>query len=199
MRKVYLFGEICVERAESFIVRIHELFEESGDPIAIYINSSGGSVTDALGMYDVLRNAPCEIYTIALGKVHSAAMIVLLSAPKENRVSYANTEFMTHDISWKSDGSRAFLKNRVEQLERTGKQMLSIYTRDTNLTIDQARGLFFEDMGDHYLDAIEAMQIGFISNIIMNESARFRINGRSGLHVLEPIDSAAEDEFTPVN
>src|SRR5207244_13481261 len=47
MRKVYLFGEINNERSEKFIAQLHELFEESSEPITIYINSCGGSVTDA--------------------------------------------------------------------------------------------------------------------------------------------------------
>jgi ATP-dependent protease ClpP protease subunit len=63
MRKVYLFGEICNDRSEKFIAQMHELFQASGEPITIYINSCGGSVTDALAIYDVLQNAARLIRT----------------------------------------------------------------------------------------------------------------------------------------
>jgi ATP-dependent Clp protease protease subunit len=199
MRKVYLFGEICNERSEKFIVQMHELFEQSGEPITVYINSCGGSVTDALAMYDVLQNAPCELFMVGLGKVHSAAVTVLLSVSKENRASYPNTEFMSHDISWKSEGPRAFLKDRVDQLERTVNQLLSVYTRDTHLTIEEARSLFFNDMADHYFGADDALKMGFVSNIISRETNPVQYPGRSDMHIIEPVGNRLGEELNAIN
>jgi ATP-dependent Clp protease protease subunit len=195
MRKVYLFGEINNERAEKFIAQLHELFEQSSDAVMIYINSCGGSVTDALAIYDVLRAAPCEVHLIGLGKVHSSALTILLAANKENRASYPNTEFMSHDISWKSDGPRAFLKDRVDQLERTVKQLLRIYTRDTNMSQEQARQMFFTDMADHYFSADEALEMGFIAEVIAGEIAV----GASVTNVPVVEAAAAQDESSAIN
>jgi ATP-dependent Clp protease protease subunit len=166
MRRIYLFGDICSERSEKFIAQLHDLFEEGGEPITIYLNSCGGSITEALAIYDVLQCAPCEIFTVGLGKVHSAAVTVLLSAPFKNRSAFPNTEFMSHDISWKSDGPRAFLRDRVDQLERTVGQLVAVYTRDTKLSREEAKRMFFTDLADHYFMPEEALQMGFISNII---------------------------------
>jgi len=193
MRRVYLFGDICNERAEKFIAQLHDLFEEGGDPITIFINSSGGSVTDALAIYDVLQNAPCDIYTVGLGKVHSAAVTVMLAAPRERRSSYPNTEFMSHDISWKSDGPRAFLKDRVDQLERTVHQLVTVYTRDTNLTADQARLIFFTDLADHYFTAREALETGFVSRIIPRETEPLGISVRPELRLVESVATVTGD------
>lgn len=195
MRKIYLFGEINNERAEKFIAQLHELFEQSSEPVTIYINSCGGSVTDALAIYDVLRAAPCAIHLIGLGKVHSSAITILLAANKENRASYPNTEFMSHDISWKSDGPRAYLKDRVDQLERTVKQLLRVYTRDTKLTAEQARQMFFADMADHYFNADEALEMGFISKIVAGEMAV----GATVTNVPVVEATAAQDESNAIN
>lgn len=199
MRRVYLFGEVCNERAEKFISQLHELFDENKDPITIFINSCGGSVTDALAIYDVLRSAPCEIHTAALGKVHSAAVTVLLAAPKANRSSYPNTEFMSHDVSWKSDGPRAFLKDRVDQLERTVKQLLCVYTSETDLSEDEARRLFFTDLADHYFTPEEALKIGFVSRIHGAESKHTHSAAKSDLRPVEPISAAQSEEMTLIN
>ena len=193
MRRVYLFGDICNERAEKFIAQLHDLFEEGGDPITIFINSSGGSVTDALAIYDILQNAPCDIYTVGLGKVHSAAVTVMLAASRENRSSYPNTEFMSHDISWKSDGPRAFLKDRVDQLERTVQQLVAVYTRDTNLTADQARLMFFTDLADHYFTARDALETGFVSRIITRETEPLAISTRPELRLVESVANVTGD------
>ncbi|MFL6214284.1 MAG: ClpP family protease [Blastocatellia bacterium] len=194
MRKVYLFGEINNERAEKFIAQLHELFELSSEPVTIYINSCGGSVTDALAIYDVLRAAPCVIHLIGLGKIHSSALTILLAADREHRASYPNTEFMSHDISWKSDGPRAFLKDRVDQLERTVRQLLRIYTRDTRLTAEQARQMFFTDMADHYFNADEALELGFISEIIAGDIAV----GATVANV-QTVETTAQDESSAIN
>ncbi|MFP5263311.1 MAG: ClpP family protease [Blastocatellia bacterium] len=199
MRKVYLFGEICNERAEKFIAHMHELFEQGGEPITVFVNSCGGSVTDALALYDVVQNAPCEVHMVGLGKVHSAAVTVLLSVSRENRATYPNTEFMSHDISWKSDGPRAFLKDRVDQLERTVSQLLSVYTRDTNLSVEQARGLFFNDMADHYFGAEDALRMGFVSQIISRDAAHVCHQRRSDLHLVEPVAGVMGDNFSAMN
>jgi len=203
MRKVYLFGEINNERTEKFITQLHELFEESREPITVFVNSCGGSVTDALAIYDVLQNAPCEISTVGLGKVHSSAITVLLSAPSANRASFPNTEFMSHDVSWKSDGPRAFLKDRVDQLERTVEQLLAVYTRDTNLSREQAGAVFFRDMADHYFSAEEALEMGFVSSIITRESGQLRGTACVGLSAVEvssvEVSSVTGEEMTAVN
>jgi ATP-dependent Clp protease, protease subunit len=193
MRRVYLFGDVCNERAEKFIAQLHEMFDEGVEPITIYINSVGGSVTDALAIYDVLQNAPCEIHTVGLGKVHSAAVTVLLSAPRANRASYPNTEFMSHDISWKSDGPRAFLKDRVDQLERTVNQLLRVYTRDTKLSAEQARMMFFTDLADHYFTAAEALEMGVVSRIISRDPAQVTTGARAELRLIEPIGAVTAD------
>jgi len=199
MRRVYLFGEVCNERAEKFIAQLHELFDENKDPITIFINSCGGSVTDALAIYDVLQSAPCDIYTVGLGKVHSAAVTVLLAPPKANRSTYPNTEFMSHDVSWKSDGPRAFLKDRVDQLERTVNQLLSVYTSDTNLSEEDARRLFFSDLADHYFTPEEAMEMGFVSRILGPEPSHSHSAARTDLRPVEPISAAQSEEMTLVN
>jgi ATP-dependent Clp protease, protease subunit len=198
MRRIYLFGDICNERAEKFIAELHDLFEEGQEPITIFINSSGGSVTDALAIYDVLQTAPCEVYTVGLGKVHSAAVTVLLAAPRENRASYPNTEFMSHDISWKSDGPRAFLKDRVDQLERTVVQLLGVYTRDTEINAEQARQMFFTDLADHYFTAEEALAMGFVSRIITRETGLFGTSARPDLRLVEPVSVAQEELISAV-
>ena len=199
MRRVYLFGDINNERTEKFIAQLHELFDENKDPITIYINSCGGSVTDALAIYDVLQNAPCDIHAVALGKVHSAAITVMLAPPKANRSTYRNTEFMSHDVSWKSDGPRAFLKDRVDQLERTVNQLLRVYISDTSLSEDDARRLFFTDLADHYFTPEEALEMGFVSQILGGDAVHERSAVRADLRAVEPISAAQSEEATLVN
>jgi ATP-dependent protease ClpP protease subunit len=92
---------------------------------------------------------------------------------------------MSHDISWKSDGPRTFLRDRVDQLERTVEQLLAVYTRDTNISREQAQRLFFTDLADHYFNAKEALEMGFVSSIITPESSLLRGSARPAMPAVE--------------
>ena len=199
MRRVYLFGEVSSERSEKFIGQLHDLFEESAEPITIYINSCGGSVTEALAIYDVLQCAPCEIFTVGLGKVHSAAVTVLLSAPADNRSAFPNTEFMSHDISWKSDGPRAYLRDRVDQLERTVSQLVAVYTRDTKLSAEEAKHMFFTDLADHYFMPEDALRMGFISSITGPAARSAMGPAQADARSPEPMGVIQSEAGAPVN
>jgi ATP-dependent protease ClpP protease subunit len=106
---------------------------------------------------------------------------------------------MSHDVSWKSDGPRAFLKDRVDQLERTVHQLLSVYTWDTNLSEADARRLFFSDQADHYFTPEEALKMGFVSRILGAEEAHSRAGARTDLRPVEPVGAAQAEEMTLVN
>jgi hypothetical protein len=77
--------------------------------------------------------------------------------------------------------------------------LLSVYTRDTNLTVDEARRLFFNDMADHYFGSEEALQMGFVSHIISRNTAHVHYPGRSDLHLIEPVSGLIGAETAAIN
>ncbi len=54
-------------------------------PITMYINSPGGSVTAGFAIYDIMNNIKCPIITIANGIAASMAAIILSSGSKGKR------------------------------------------------------------------------------------------------------------------
>ena len=58
----------------------------SKDPIQIYINSNGGSISAGLAIYDIMQYIPCEISTICMGLCASMAAVILAAGTKENAV-----------------------------------------------------------------------------------------------------------------
>lgn len=66
--------------------------------ILININSFGGVVDEALTIYDILRMSGKNIHANIIGECHSAAIILLLAAPAENRTANPNARALIHKV-----------------------------------------------------------------------------------------------------
>ena len=121
--------------------------------IYFYINSSGGSVYDALAIYDTMQYVSNEIQTVGIGVQASAAAILLSSGTKGKRFLLPNSTVMIHQPSSGTRGKvtdqEIDLKEalRVKQLieaimvNNTGQKTAKIHAdmeRDFWMTADQA-------------------------------------------------------------
>ena len=81
-RSLFLTGKITQETAHALSPRIKELRAASGDPITLYIDSTGGSSAVAEGIRFLIK-APdqdgrrCRIITVVIGTAASAAADLL--------------------------------------------------------------------------------------------------------------------------
>ena len=60
-----------------------EQFSIHSDPIEIVIDSYGGEMYSMFAIYDTIKQASCPVHTLALGKVMSAAVLLLAAGEKE--------------------------------------------------------------------------------------------------------------------
>lgn len=67
---------------------------DSVKPITFVLNSYGGDVYQALGLYDYIRSMTCEVYIQAIGVCMSGATLILQAGDK--RIISENCTFMMH-------------------------------------------------------------------------------------------------------
>src|SRR3954471_21498896 len=96
-RTLYV-GDIEEGVADLFIKSMHLLRQaDPGAPIHIMINSHGGSLMDALGMYDCIRTAgvlvTCEVFA------HCMSAAVLVAQACDNRLLHRSSLVMVHNPS----------------------------------------------------------------------------------------------------
>lgn len=147
----------------SRIMRALFLLEQSGDePIQVFISSNGGNVYGALGIYDMLRRSKCEIITVALGIVASMGVFVFLAG--DRRLSFPNTRFMLHPISFsmeETNGNEFKIESKeMEVLQRTMNDILSSRTGKKSKTWIKANSTTI------YFDAGQALGLGIVTQII---------------------------------
>ncbi len=53
--------------------------------LTIYINSTGGSLTDAFGLIDVMQNSSFVVRTIGIGNIMSSAFLIFAAGDKGER------------------------------------------------------------------------------------------------------------------
>ena len=104
------------------------------EPIKLYINSYGGSVSDMWGLIDVILNSKTPIYTYCTGYAMSAAFKIFLAGHK--RYCYKHSTFMYHQMScWRSGKYQDLVEDR-EEMDWLNKKIEEYVIDRTNLTKD---------------------------------------------------------------
>ncbi len=116
--------------------------------ITLNIHCVGGSVSEGLAIYDYLRTSGKTIYTNIEGDCHSMAIVLLLSAPMENRSCNKNASALIHKVSqWVMDDNITEKKatemaNEIKQYEQ---KIISIYAERTGKDKDYLQKIMDEE------------------------------------------------------
>lgn len=128
------------------------------------INCNGGSVSEGLRIYDVLRTSGKNIFCNIENSCHSMAIVLLLAAPKQNRTANQNARALIHKVR----GDVSGICTADEILEIAGdmmkeeKAILDIYENRTGTERAILEMLMREEK---QRTAQELKKYGFISKI----------------------------------
>jgi ATP-dependent Clp protease protease subunit len=166
-RSILLSGEIDKEKAEKIIKQMLILESESDEPIKLFINSPGGDVDAGLAMYDMARFIKNKVYMIGMGLIASAATIVLLAVPKEQRLGLPNSSYLIHQPMSRMEGVATDIEIYTNQLEKTRNRLNALISEATGKPLDQVA---LDTDRDYWLDAQEALAYNLIDRIVTNAS-----------------------------
>lgn len=96
-----------------------------GDEVRLYINSYGGDVKEALGIYNTLRRTGAKITAYIDGFAASAASVIAMAADRV--IMPRNTCMMVHNAWWLACGNPAQLRKSADDLEIINGAMLQAY------------------------------------------------------------------------
>lgn len=133
--------------------------------LTVRINSMGGSVSEALAIYNQLLDFDGEVTTMIDGFACSAASIIFMAGSK--RIAPESSLLMIHN-AWSnvSGDSRAMLK-AAEDLEKITQPSVNIYVSKTSLNEEQIK----EKMNNEtWITSQEAYDWGFATAIEKNEA-----------------------------
>jgi len=135
-----------------------------GQPFHIVFNSPGGSVYDGLALFDFLKSlqvAGHEITTEAVGMAASMGGILLQAG--NWRVLGRHSWMLIHEIQGINVGNTSTQDDNVGRMKRLQEQMIDIYAERSTMTRRQIKSRWSRK--DWWLDAEEALKLGFIDEI----------------------------------
>ncbi len=157
-----------VNQASANIIIAQLLFLQSEDTkkdIYLYINSPGGSVYDALAIYDTMQFVKNDIQTVGIGVQASAAAFLLSSGTKGKRYLLPNSTVMIHQPSSGTRGKVTDQEIDLRESLRVKHLLETIMAKNTG----QKPSKIHQDMErDFWLTAEEAQKYGVADKIITN-------------------------------
>ena len=162
-RQIILTGEINKELADSIARQLLILDSESSDPIYMYIDSPGGDVDAGFAIYDVIRFVKAPVYLIGMGLIASAATLVLLAVPKEQRIGLPNSRYLIHQPLGGMRGVATDIEIYAKDMEKIRAKLNAIISEATGVSLEQVTK---DTDRDYWLDAEESVKYGLISKII---------------------------------
>lgn len=159
---ILLTGEINDMMAE--VVMAQLLYLDSlgkEEPIHIYINSPGGSVTAGLAILDTMKLIKSKVYTYCIGLAASMGAVILSSGDRRYIVPHA--EVMIHQPLGGSKGQATDIEIAAEHISRTKKVLNSILAKNCKKTYEEVSQ---DTERDNWKSAEEALAYGLIDKII---------------------------------
>lgn len=163
-RIVFLGSDVNEATANTVVAQL--LFLQAEDPkkdIFFYINSPGGSVYDALAIYDTMQYVTNDVQTVGIGVQASAAAFLLSSGTKGKRFMLPNATAMIHQPSSGTRGKVTDQEIDLRESLRIKKLLEEIMAKNTGQKVSQIH----EDMErDKWLTAQEAKKYGLVDDVI---------------------------------
>lgn len=163
-RIIFLGNEVNEATANLVVAQLLFLqAEDTKKDIFFYINSPGGSVYDALAIFDTMQYVTNDIQTFGIGVQASAAAFLLSSGTKGKRYMLPSATAMIHQPSSGTRGKVTDQEIDLKESLRIKKLLEEIMAKNTGQTAKKIH----EDMErDKWLTAGEAKKYGLIDAVI---------------------------------
>ena len=163
-RIVFVVGPINDSVAS--LVTAQMLFLESENPkkdIFMYINSPGGLVTAALGIYDTMQYIKPEISTLCIGQAASMGSFLLAAGTKGKRFSLPNSRIMVHKPSAGFQGQATDIEIHANEVLSLKKRLNEIYSKHTGKSVEDIKSALERD---NFMTPDVAKDFGLIDKVV---------------------------------
>lgn len=163
-RIIFLNEDVNEHSAGLIVAQL--LFLQAEDPkkdIYMYINSPGGSVYDALAIYDTMQYIKNDIQTFGVGMQASAAAFLLSSGTKGKRFILPHATVMIHQPSSGTRGKVTDQEIDLKESLRVKRLLEGIMAKNTGQKLDK---IHVDMERDFWMTADEAKKYGVVDKVL---------------------------------
>jgi ATP-dependent Clp protease protease subunit len=166
-RIVFLDGEINDLAADLVVAQLLFLDgQDTAKDINLYINSSGGSVTAGIAIYDTMQYVKSDVQTICLGQAASMAALRLTAGAAGKRFVLPSARVLIHQPWGGAQGQARDIGIQAQEIIRLKKLIIDYFSRHTG----KDQGQIALDMErDFYMPAPEAVAYGVVDRVLTRE------------------------------
>ena len=174
-RALNFSSEVISETITPLISQILELEQmDPEEPIYLYLNTEGGSLTDGLALYDTIKNVSCPVIVIVTGLCASAGLVILSAA--DYAMATSNSVFFYHQpiISPGPINSVSDMQSLSSHYDYCSTVADDILKKKTKMkkTIWNNN---FKDKTSFYFDADKALEFNLIDSLVKSRKVKFKI------------------------
>lgn len=140
-------------------------------PITVRINSPGGSVTDALAIYNNLRSYPGTVTAHVDGLAASAATVVMLAA--DEIVMAGHSLLMVHNPWTVAMGDAGEMRKTAAVLDKAAEGMVALYAERTGKGAEEIASIM---EAETWYSAEEAVTAGFAHRVETSAQVKPRLS-----------------------
>lgn len=155
-------GDIEDGVADYFFMQMHLLIAAGTEPIHLIINSRGGCLQDALGMYDCIRTAGCQVVCEVYAHCMSAA--VLLAAACDVRLIHRHALVMVHNPTHGHEGDSFSIETWGRRAKKDREHIYRILGERSHKPAAHWRRKCVR--GDYVIEADKAVELGLFDTVI---------------------------------
>lgn len=181
--------------AKDFIDSIRAL--PAASALNVRINSLGGSVFDAVAIFNFLRNRG-NVETTVDGVAASAASVIAMAGSK--RTMGEGSFLMVHNPWNYAAGDAAELRDQADVLDKIAGSLAAIYSKATGIAEDAIRKLMDSES---WIDGKTAKADGWVTNLADAPAAqarisanRFRSTPKALVQASAPSELEVDDDVT---
>lgn len=163
-RIIFLGEPIDDVVANLVIAQLLFLDAENHQDIKLYINSPGGVVTSAFGIYDTMQHIKSDVSTICVGQAASAASVILAAGADGKRFSLPNSRIMIHQVMGGAEGQQTDVEIRAKEMRRVKDRLNAILAKHTGKSEAQIET---DTDRDYFMSAEDAKKYGLIDKVII--------------------------------
>lgn len=135
----------------------------SEEPIKMYINTPGGSVTAGLGIYDMMNHIEAPVYTTCTAVAASMGATLLSSGEKGHRTATKHSRIMIHELWGGYEGKFHDIRSNAKFTETLHEDLCEILAKNTGKSIEEINEIC---KSDYWMRASEALDFGLIDKIL---------------------------------
>ena len=164
---LFIFGDLVASRwladetsPDSFRREIQSMAADGVTELNVHIDSYGGAISVGWAVYNVLKDFPGTVNTVADGFVASAAVYPFLAGKR--RVASPVSAFFLHQAWTNANGNADELRKTADELDKLNAIGLEAFAA---AGIDKERVLALEQE-ETWLTAGEALELGLATEIL---------------------------------